>query len=51
MDMTLKEIKLLTNTCCNQKYQLLTTDLTTDKYNGRYRLALNSLFFPITNSF
>ena len=51
MDMTLKEFKLLTSTCWNEKYQRLTIDMTKDKYQGRYRLGLNSIFVPITNPF
>ena len=44
MDMTLNEFNLLTSTCCNEKYQPLTIDITKDEYTGRYRLALNSIF-------
>ena len=51
MDMTLNEFKLLTNTCWNEKYQPLTIDMTKDKYTGRYRLGLNSIFVQGTNSF
>ena len=46
MDMTLQEFKLLTSTCWNKNYQPLTIDMTKDKYCGRYRLVLNSLFVP-----
>ena len=51
MDMTLNEFKLLTSTCWNEKYQPLTIDMTKDKYQGRYRLGLNSIFIPDTNPF
>ena len=51
MDMTLKEFKLLTSTCWNEKYQPLTIDMTKDKYTGRYRLGLNSIFVPDSNPF
>ena len=34
MDMNLNEIKLLTSTCWNEKYQPLTIDMTKDKYSG-----------------
>ena len=51
MDMTLKEFKLLTNICWNEKYQPLTIDMTKDKYTGRYRIALNSIFIPDSNPF
>ena len=49
MDMTLDEFKYLTSTCWNGKYQPLTIDKTEDRYHGRYRLGLNSIFVP--NSF
>ena len=49
MDMTLNEFKLLTSTCWNEKYQPLTIDMTKDKYTGRYRLGLNSIFVPNTS--
>ena len=45
MDMTLKEFKLLTSTCWNEKYQPLTIYMTKDKYTGRYewiRIKLNN---------
>ena len=51
MDMTLNEFKLLTFTRRNEKYQPLTIDMTNDKYTGRYRLGLNSLFVPNTSHF
>ena len=51
MDMTLSEFKLLTSTCWNEKYQPLTIDMTKDKYQGRYRLGLNSIFVPDSNPF
>ena len=51
MDMTLNEFKLLTSTCWNKNYQLLTIDMTKDKYTGRYRLGLNSIFAPDSNPF
>ena len=51
MDMTLKEFKLLTSTCWNEKYQPLTIDMTKDKYTARYRLGLNNIFVPDTNPF
>ena len=46
LDMTLNEIKYLTSTCWNDKYQPLINDMTKDKYHGRYRLGLNSIFVP-----
>ena len=51
MDMTLNEYKYLTSTCWNEKYQPLTIDMTKDKYTGRYRLGLNSIFVPNTTPF
>ena len=51
MDMTLNEFILLTSTCWNKNYQPLTIDMTKDKYTGRYRLGLNSIFIPITSPF
>ena len=51
MDMTLNEFKLLNNICWNKNYQPLTIDMTKDKYTGRYRLGLNSLFVPCTSPF
>ena len=51
MDMTLNEFKLLTSTCWNEKYQPLTIDMTKDKFCGRYRLGLKSIFVPNTTPF
>ena len=51
MDMTLNEFKLLTSTCRNEKYQPLTSHMTKDKYTGRYRLGLNSIFVPNSSPF
>ena len=51
MDMTLDEFKSLISICWNEKYQPLTIDMTKDKYTGRYRLGLNSIFVPDTNLF
>ena len=45
-DMTLNEFKYLTSTCWNEKYQPLTIDMTKDKFMGRYRINLNSIFVP-----
>ena len=46
MDMTLDEFKYLTSPCSNKNYQHLTIDMTKDKFTGRYRLGLNSIFVP-----
>ena len=51
MDMTLNEFKYLTSTCWNEKYEPLTIDMTKDRYQGRYRLGLNSIFVPNGCSF
>ena len=51
MDMTLNEIKLLTFTSWKEKDQPLTIDMTKDKYTGRYRLGLNSIFVPDSSPF
>ena len=51
MDMTLNEFKLLTSTCWNKNYQHLIVDMTKDRYQGRYRLGLNSIFVPNTTPF
>ena len=51
MDMTLNEFKILIFTCWNEKYLPLTIDMTKDKYTGRYRLGLNSIFVPDSSPF
>ena len=45
-DMSLNEFKLLTSICWSEKCQPLTVDMTKDKYCGRYRLRLKSIFVP-----
>ena len=51
MDMTLNEFKLVTSICCNKSYQPLTIDMTIDRYQGRYRLGLSSIFVPDSSPF
>ena len=51
MDMNLNEFKILTSTCWNKNYQPLTIDITKDRYQGRYRLGLNSIFVPNSSPF
>ena len=51
MDMNLNGFKHLTSTCWNEKYQPLTIDMTKDKYRGRYRLGLTSIYVPNSNRF
>ena len=49
--MTLNKFKLLISNCWSEKYQPLTIDMTKDKYQGRYRLGLNSIFVPYSSLF
>ena len=51
MDVTHDEFKILTSTCWNEKYQPLTIYMTKDKFCGRYRLGLNSIFVPNSSPF
>ena len=51
MKMTLDEFKYLTNTCWEENYQPLTIDMTEDRYQGRYRLGLKSIFVPDSSPF
>ena len=51
MDMTLNEFKYLTSTCWIEKYQLLTFDMTEDRYQDRYRLGLESIFLSNSSPF
>ena len=51
MDMRIKEIKLLSSNCWQTKYQPLTTDMSKEIYEGRYRKNLNNSFIPETNLF
>ena len=51
MDITLNDFKLLSSTCWIEKYQPPTIDMTKDKYTGRYRLGLKSIFVPDSSPF
>ena len=51
MDMTLDEFKYLNSTCWNEKFQLLTIDISNDNYCGPYRLGLHSIFVTNTTPF
>ena len=51
MDMNLNEFKYLTSTSWDAKYQPLIFDTTKDKYQGRYRLGLSSIFVPDSSPF
>ena len=42
--MTFNECKITTYICWNEKYQLLTIDMRKDKYTGRLRSGVNSIF-------
>ena len=48
---TFSEFKLLTSTCWKENFQPFTIDMTKDKYTGRYRLGLNSIFVPDSSAF
>ena len=50
-DMTIKEFKYLTSACWNETYQPLTIDMTKDRYQGRYRLGLISIFVANSSPF
>ena len=49
--MTPNEFKYLTSTCWNKNYQPLTFDMTKNKFTGRCRLGLNSIFVPDSSTF
>ena len=51
MEMTLVEFKYLTSTCWNGQYQPLTIDMTKNKYCGRCRLGINSIFVRNSSPF
>ena len=51
IDMTLHEFRYLTSTCGDKKHQPLTIDMTQDKYTGRCRLGLKTLFVPDSSRF
>ena len=51
MDMTLNEFKYLTITCWNKDYQPLTIEMAEDKFTGRFRLGLISIFVPNSSPF
>ena len=49
--MILKDFNQITSTCWNEKYHLLTLDMTKDKNTSQYRLALNSIFITESSPF
>ena len=51
MDMSITELKILCNICWQTNFQPLTIDMTKDKYLGRYRLGLDSIFVPDSSPF
>ena len=51
MDMTINEFKELANACWQTNFQPLTIDMLRDKYIGRYRLGLDTIFIPKSNPF
>ena len=51
IDMTVNEFRYLKSTGWNEKHFPLTIDMTKDKYTGRYRLGLDSLFVPNSSPF
>ena len=44
--MTFNKLKYLTSTCCHEKHQPLTIDLTRFNNTAQYRLGLTRLFVP-----
>ena len=50
-DLTPNEFKYSTSACWNENYQPLTIDMTKDRYQGRYRLGLSSIFVSNTSPF
>ena len=46
MDMIIDEFKYLCNSCWQTKFQPLTIDMSKDKYCGRYRVGLDTIFVP-----
>ena len=51
IDMTINEFKYLCNICWQTNFQPLTIDILRDKYIGRYRLGLDTIFVPKSNPF
>ena len=51
MNITLNGLKYLNSFHWNEKYQPLTIYMTKDRYQGRYRLGLNSIFVPDSSPF
>ena len=50
-DMTLNNFKLIISACWNENFQPITNDMTKDKYTGRYRLGIYSMFDPGSSPF
>ena len=51
IDMTLNDFKLFTSTCWNDKNEPITNDMTKDRFQGRYKLGLDSIFVPKSSPF
>ena len=51
MDMTINEFKGLGNFCWQTSFQPLTIDMMRDKYCGRYRVGLDTIFVPKSDPF
>ena len=51
MDMTINEFKYLCNISWQTNFQPLTFDMMKDKYRGRYRLGLDTIFVPNSDPF
>ena len=49
MDMIFKEFKELCSDCWRSNYQPLTIDMSKEIYQGKYRLGLDSIYFPDSN--
>ena len=49
--MTFNDFKFFFSTCWNEKHQPLTIDMTKHRYQGCYRLGLNSIFVTDSSSF
>ena len=51
MDMSLNEFQTLTSTCWKEKDQPFTNVMTKNKFTGRYRVGLISIFVPNSSLF
>ena len=51
MDMTVNEFKYINQYLLGKKYQSFTIDMSKHKYQGQYRLGMNSKFVPNSSPF